>query len=539
MPSLTWGQLLQSITPSFNVAGDWTREVSSKQTIDMTADDKQAHQVRELNKKKAKQEKQNRVSPFKADTPIEQLAYNAAQWFLDNWPSEAAKVGAALFVAQRTQEILSGQFPAKYWTPCEQVAEQTMRGLPSVDYNAPQPPAKFVTPGSKNTLCKYSLCEPSTGNASNAGYTNAYGYFVDLFLKQKNYKFKIPAPSDPSTPRPLFTLQDAGYTVAYSHDNRQSFSNLFKCSLSTTQAGFRLESESVDQRGRFFYWSKKCPPLDPATLQATMARRFVVDANYKSWNDGYDDRQGGFALVQVAPAPPRGTYRYKSPSVFVDQSNTVALFVGKAENEKDPEPTKNGFVFEVYQGDTVDARVKPGYIGNYDFPAQIVMLAEDAQDTSQLQSVLKLWRTFRPDDPIPGLPASISRVRFSYSAWYAGNPCGPYVVGAAPLFGARPLMVLKEWTMPWYDGDHRSKEAIAEQDYDYYLGIGGVGMFAGASGWARRACLTSAAYWADKYHVKIYPDRITISWVWPTGSGSATIRPGQPLPAIPPRPTPP
>jgi hypothetical protein len=92
----------------------------------------------------------------------------------------------------------------------------------------------------------------------------------------------------------------------------------------------------VDATGRFYYWHKKVPKLDPSSLLATMERRFVIDANYKSWNDGYDDNAGGEALIQVAPAPPRGTYRYKSLSVFVDQQNEVALYVARPDDEHDP-----------------------------------------------------------------------------------------------------------------------------------------------------------------------------------------------------------
>lgn len=331
-----WKQAWDKITGQPDLSDYWDREVQAKREAAWAADDKQAADTRELNRKAPKAPRKGRTSKFTPDTQIQQLAYNAANWLADHHSKEVKKVGRPVFLAQRVNEILAGIFPEQFWEPCPMVEEQTMKALPTIDYNAPQPPEKFITPGSKNTVCKYTTCTPDTGNASNAGYTNPYGFFVDLFSKQKNYKFEIPKPLWSVPRRPLFSRHKATWDVAYSHDNRQSFSNLYKASLAASADAFRLESEAVDQRGRFYYWHKKCPPLDPATLRAHMERSFVVDANYNAWDDGYDDNAGGFALIQVAPAPPRGTYRYLSLSVFVDQSNEIALFVGKPDDEHDP-----------------------------------------------------------------------------------------------------------------------------------------------------------------------------------------------------------
>lgn len=272
----------------------------------------------------------------KPDQNIATSALQAANWLAEEWPEEVAKVGRPMFIAQRVQEVLSGAFPAQYWEPCPLVDEQTKICYPNVNYNAPQPPQKFVTPASRNTICRYDSALPSYGNASNAGHTTERGYFVDDWLKQKHYVFQVPAPLFPCPTRPAFSKHSATFTVSHSHKNRQAYSNLYRASWAPDPAGFSLADTSVDAVGRYFFWHRKTPAPAPNGSTETMTRAFVVDARFRDQSDGYDDTAGGFALVQVAPAPPRGTYRYKSLSVFVDQQNTIAFFVAKPNDSHDP-----------------------------------------------------------------------------------------------------------------------------------------------------------------------------------------------------------
>lgn len=286
--------------------------------------------------------KQRRPRPFSHRTPdspdekISQLALNAAQWLADHHTREVSEIGRDSFVVARVNEILSGSFPPKYWDVCPEYSTQNYKSIPVCTPRSPQPLPKFQTPGSANSNCVYSTCQPDNGQPGFSGSTHLDGYFHDDFLIEKQTVFTVPAPLWTCGVRPMFSKHETQWLVNHRHKNHQMWCSLYHAAHAATAAALPDRTQSVDAIGRYFYWQYEIPIPAPAGSVETMSRSFVVDANYLSNPGDYNPDVVGYCLIKESSATARGRFHFGNTELQSTTSHNTSLFVAKPDDHHDP-----------------------------------------------------------------------------------------------------------------------------------------------------------------------------------------------------------